>query len=485
MNEKTQKKNKYFGNLKNREAMVSVEVILSFTVFILVVAGIIYFTNIFIVHNKVQFAINSAAHEIATYTYLYEALGARGAEQTMAKDLGKYAENVDNTVTQVTDTMNEISGLYEKSGKLVDDAKTVNLDVDYIAKVEADAQAVKAAGGATVQSGKETVNKIQGLFEDPGGTVAGIIYMAVDGASYYVKSLGARLAAQVMTKKYMEQGSLSADKFLKTMGVQKGYDGLDFSGSTMFCDEDYRIIDIVVEYDIHLGFLGLIMPTPSVHMIQRCSVSAWVGDNGCSKHSDYLKGIKQGGVENSGKGGLTKSNDKVDTQGLKTADPRGAKLDEENFPDTKFRNFAMKYDNDKDGFLSKDEASKVKSIDMARSGITSLKGIENFTEVTRISCFDNPLTETPDLSQLTKLKHFDSPCMNLDSIDLSNNGPIKEMLESGNYKSYYYNYWGNNSPCVKFYNDKGVALYLDRDAANVTTGNLIYDGSLRFAEIEK
>ena len=123
----------------------------------------------------------------------------------------------------------------------------------------------------------------------------GIIYMAVDGGSYYVKSLGATLAAQAMTEKYLRQGNLSADQFLKNYGVEEGYEGLDFTGSTMFCDEDYRMIDLVVEYDVHMGFLGLVLPEPKVHMVQRVSVSAWLGDNGVSPYSEYLKGIKYEG----------------------------------------------------------------------------------------------------------------------------------------------------------------------------------------------
>ena len=451
--------------------MVSVEVIISFTVFILVIAGIVYFTNIFIVHNKVQYAINSAAHEIATYTYLYQALGARGAEQTMQKDLGKYAENVDNTVTQVTDTMNEISGLYEKSGKLADDAKTVNLDTEYIAQIEADAAAVKAAGGATYESGKETVGKLQGLFEDPGGTVAGIIYMAVDGASYYVKSLGARLAAQVMTEKYLAQGSRSGDQFLKSMGVTKGYDGLDFSGSTMFCDSDYRMIDIVVEYDIHIGFLGLLLPDPNVHMIQRASVSAWVGDNGVTKHENYLKTGKGVGQ------GTKKAEEKED--------PRGANL-ETKFPDEKLRSFARSYDTDKDGYLSKDEASKVDQIMLYRSGIKDFTGIEYFTEAKKIHIFDNDVGGTLDLSKNTKLQMLDVPSMNTEKLILSEESPLGQLIKSGDYTGYSYSYWGNGCKCVEISNGKsyGNPSYtyarFDKDGEAVEVGDLKYAGNLKF-----
>ena len=452
----------------NRSGMVTVEVVISFTVFLVVVFGVIYFTNIFIVHNKIQFAINSAAHEIAAYTYLYQALGARDAEKTMNKDLGKYADNVDDTVTQVTDTMNKISGLYDSGKSLVDDASTVTLDTEYIAKIEADAAKVEEAGGNAYGSGKESAAKIQGLFEDPSGTVVGIIYMAVDGASYYVKSLGARLAAEAMVKKYLKQGDMSADHFLKGMGVKDGYNGLDFSGSTMFCDDDYRMIDIVVEYDIHVGFLGLIMSDPNIHVIQRASVSAWVGDNGERKHSAYLKGKNVG------------DEDKKAEEKKKEEDPRGAELKEANFPDPKILTLAKSYDTDKDGFLSKEEASKLKRIAMSRTQITSLKGIEYFNGLTYLSIFDVPAVGEPgklDLSNLKDLKWIDIPCSGATEIIFAEESPIGKMLQQENVSHYDYNYWGNGAPCIKFYGSDADAL-VDRYSI-IRAGDFVYDGTAR------
>lgn len=280
-------------NTNGEDGMISVEVVISFTVFIIVVAGIIYFTNIFIVHNKVQFAINSAAHEIATYTYLYQAFGVRGARKTIQEDFDPYADKVDSSVSQVADTLNEISKLYNNSNALVSDYTTVPLDADYIAQLEKDIAIINQNAGSTVGSGKSSVEKIVNLFSNPSDMVIGIIYMALDAGSYYVKSLGAKLAAQAMTEKYLRQGNLNADQFLKAYGVKDGYEGLDFSGSKMFCDSDYRMIDLVVEYDIHIGFLSLVVPDPTIHVVQRTSVSAWVGDNGVIKHDNYLSQWKQ------------------------------------------------------------------------------------------------------------------------------------------------------------------------------------------------
>jgi hypothetical protein len=101
-----------------------------------------------------------------------------------------------------------------------------------------------------------------------------MIYMGASAGSYTVKSIGATAAAAAVTKKYLD------DDYLLAYGVKNGYSGLDFSGSTMFCDEDMRLIDIVVQYDIDLKFIGLIMPEDSLHVVQRVTVPAWLDGDG-------------------------------------------------------------------------------------------------------------------------------------------------------------------------------------------------------------
>ena len=50
--------------------MMVVEAVIGFTTFLIVCLTIIFLINIFMLHNRIQFAINSAAHEIAAYSYI-------------------------------------------------------------------------------------------------------------------------------------------------------------------------------------------------------------------------------------------------------------------------------------------------------------------------------------------------------------------------------------------------------------------------------
>ena len=98
--------------------------------------------------------------------------------------------------------------------------------------------------------------------------------------AYAVKSAGATAAARSLTANYIEGSGMNADGWLKAHGVTYGYDGLDFSGSTMFCDTNKQMIDIVVSYDIDLQFLGFVLPQDKLHVIQRVSVPAWLDGDG-------------------------------------------------------------------------------------------------------------------------------------------------------------------------------------------------------------
>ena len=80
------------------------------------------------------------------------------------------------------------------------------------------------------------------------------------------------------------------------------------------------------------------------------------------------------------------------------------KINEENFPDENFRNWVLSaaVDKNKNRILDDDEIQRVTDIDVHQKKIASLKGIEYFTELHKLTCYQNPLTEL-DLSKNTKL----------------------------------------------------------------------------------
>ena len=109
------------------------------------------------------------------------------------------------------------------------------------------------------------------------------------------------------------------------------------------------------------------------------------------------------------------------------------------FPDEGFRQYVIDsgFDGDGNGHLSREELEKTTLIDCHSLGIKSLQGIEYFTELQELRCFDNLLTEldvsknekllslSAYLNQLTKLDL--TACKKLVSLSCSGN-PISELL---------------------------------------------------------
>ena len=95
------------------------------------------------------------------------------------------------------------------------------------------------------------------------------------------------------------------------------------------------------------------------------------------------------------------------------------KINEENFPDENFRNYVLSaaVDRNKNCILDDDEIQRVTDIDVHQKKIVSMKGIEFFTELHKLTCYENPLTEL-DLSNNTKLDTLNCAWNKLTSLNV-------------------------------------------------------------------
>lgn len=264
----------------DQQGMIIVEASISFLLFLLVVSAIIYLINIFIVHNRVQFAINSAAHELASYSYVYQALGVRYAEQKVQEDGNKYTKPIDETTNQVIEFYNKAQKFMANADDLSESLQEIGYDENSLAELIDKAGTTWDSGEDAIESGTAMVTDMKKLFSSPKSLLVGMIYMGASRGAYDLKSVAATAAAGALAEKYIGNGTKDADAWLKAYGVKEGMDGLDFSGSSMFCDKEKKLIDIVVQYDVDLSFLGIILPEHTIHIVQRVTVPAWLDGDG-------------------------------------------------------------------------------------------------------------------------------------------------------------------------------------------------------------
>ena len=263
--------------VRNREqGMMTVEAVLSLVPFILLVMGIISCINIFMVHNKMQYALFQSASELSAYTYFYEAFGIRAADLELKEDMDQETVEIDTAIKDTTDFLNQLSAL----DNTMKDAQNSDFS-----NVYENVSGVITQGQNTIDSGMQATDAIITLVSDPQDLLRNVIYFGIEKGEAKLKTLllGAVESALVPTylsSSFAKENPMTADEYLKRFGVVDGVKGLDFSKSTLFTDEDYSMIDIVVEYDLEIGFFKLFMKEPVIHVVQRCAVPAWLGGDG-------------------------------------------------------------------------------------------------------------------------------------------------------------------------------------------------------------
>ena len=102
-------------------------------------------------------------------------------------------------------------------------------------------------------------------------------------------------------------------------------------------------------------------------------------------------------------------------------------IDETNFPDANFRSYVLaKFDSNGDEKLDDEEIANVKYIFAPSKTISSLKGIEYFTELLELDCGNNQLTSL-DVSKNTKLVKLICSKNALTSLNTSHNPLLKKL----------------------------------------------------------
>ena len=102
-----------------------------------------------------------------------------------------------------------------------------------------------------------------------------------------------------------------------------------------------------------------------------------------------------------------------------------------NFPDNTFRNYvSQNFDTDSSGILTDAEIAAISYIEVREQGISSLRGIENFTALEDIDCSRNNITEL-DISHNTLLEYLGCENNALTAIDVSHN-PLLKIINLNN-----------------------------------------------------
>lgn len=106
-------------------------------------------------------------------------------------------------------------------------------------------------------------------------------------------------------------------------------------------------------------------------------------------------------------------------------------INEKNFPDPNFRNYIKTYKAGGRDVLTVEEQRNVTTIEINKKGVSDLKGIEAFPNLTELDCGNNSIQKL-DLRQNPKLKTLKCNKNQLTQLDLSKNPDIDYLICSDN-----------------------------------------------------
>lgn len=217
---------------KDENGYMVVETIGSFIPFVLLLISILTLVNIVALQARVHQAMTQTALTVSMYAYTLEITGVAGGIMGSA-EAGSQVAGVRNNIDEVIANLTSFSSVSDPASTLA--------------------------------------NQVGTMAEDPQAALQGILNWAGN-------QVFAATVARPLVGRYLRNGELSGDAYLRSVNVIDGLDGLDFSGS-VFLDANGDII-LVVQYYVDYRFGALPLPFPALSITQTVKTHAWLGGSG-------------------------------------------------------------------------------------------------------------------------------------------------------------------------------------------------------------
>lgn len=243
---------------------IVVETIGCFTLFVFLMISILSLINIVTVQARVHYAITQAAETVSMYSYTLDAMGV--ADHLIAS-AGR-SDKTEREINTFIDNVNDVFGAI----------KTLNIS------------GIGEAGDALYQQGSAVAERLQ---DDPEDVLQNVM-------NYGLQKVGGFAFGELMrplVNRYLTNGDISGDEFLKAFHVIGGLDGLNFTPGSLPSWDGSRVVTssdssrlfsstgdirIVVSYKIDYAFGALPLPSAvkELEVTQEVVTKAWLGGLG-------------------------------------------------------------------------------------------------------------------------------------------------------------------------------------------------------------
>ncbi|NLD48501.1 MAG: hypothetical protein GX660_15150, partial [Clostridiaceae bacterium] len=272
-----------FGQLfKKKKGSLTVEAAISLPIFMCVFLSILFFIRVIYIQNNVQYALNGAANELSTYSYLYSVSGLQNINKEIGDITTENSELASDHTVKLLESFDALSDNFQEGMYSAKQLSQGDLS---------QAESLKGIYDKSLPPAENVKNVLKDAVSDPKREFVSIASLFLNSGYEELKRSLAKPLVKYYMKKYIDP------KIIRSKGgpgayisVKEGQDPFqlfdfgdepvfDFSKSKIFTDN--KTIDLVVRYRIKtalpINFL------PEIQMEQRATVRAWLDGDGSAK----------------------------------------------------------------------------------------------------------------------------------------------------------------------------------------------------------
>ncbi|HHV30095.1 TadE/TadG family type IV pilus assembly protein [Acetivibrio mesophilus] len=252
--------------LKKKNGSLTVEAAISLPLFMCVFLSIAFFMKVVYIHNNVQYAINGAANEVATYSYLYSISGLRELNDAATETADEYGGTASDHTKQVLEAFDALGDISEES---VDSFKGLatgdSTQIDRLKELYEESK-------ISIGSVKDVFGEVK---ENPRKEFISVASLFFSAGFEKIKDELSEPIIELFMRKYIDE------RIFNSKGgpgayivVNEGEDPLEAFSFSNRVFADNKSVDIVVRYKIKTSLPINILP--EIHMEQRATVRGWM-----------------------------------------------------------------------------------------------------------------------------------------------------------------------------------------------------------------
>jgi len=242
--------------VEDEDGYIVVETIGSFILFVLLIISILTLVNIVTVQARVHYAMTQTANTISMYSYTLEILGVANNLTTLSDKAQRAEEKVDKIKADINGVLSGIESFSDI--------------------------------GSAMEHGEAVVSQVSDAVSDPKALLQDVLNYTAE----QLLSMAFEQLARPLVGRYLANGDMSGDEYLKQAGVVKsgtgitGLKALTFYKSEKLAESSVLIdakgnIRLVVEYEIEYRFGALPLPfRPTLKVRQTVVTKAWLNGSG-------------------------------------------------------------------------------------------------------------------------------------------------------------------------------------------------------------